>query len=321
MFDVTAFGEVMLRLSVSAGVRLESAAQLDAIAGGAEANVIAALARLGRRCGYITALPDNATGRRALASARAAGADLSRIVWRESGRVGLYFVEFAVPPRDTLVIYDRRDSCAAQLAPGDIDWDYVLDTRLLHITGITPALSDGCRALTAEAISRAHARPVAISFDVNYRARLWTPEAAREALSPLMQGVDLLLCKADDARRVFALEGEPEALVEALARQTGARRVVMTHGEAGALAWDSAKRHLHRAAALPVTILDRLGAGDAFAAGVIHGWLEDTDDVPRSLRYGAALAALKLSQLGDSVITTRAELDALVEKPGGGLAR
>ncbi|MCC7207821.1 MAG: sugar kinase [Anaerolineae bacterium] len=320
MLDVTAFGEALLRLSVPAGVRLDEAATLDVYSGGAEANVIAALARLGWRGGYVTALPDSATGRRALGGLRAAGADLSRILWRDSGRVGLYYVEHAAPPRGTAVIYDRRDSCAAQLAPADVDWDYLLGARLLHVTGITPALSESCRALTAEAITRARQKGIAVSFDVNYRVRLWTADAARQALWPLMRGVDVLFCKADDARLVFGLAGEPETVIAALAGQTGAPWVIMTRGEAGALAWDSGARALHRAEALPVAILDRIGAGDAFAAGVLHGWLHGAD-LPRCLRYGVTLAALKLSQYGDSVSTNRAELDSLVAGQGGALLR
>jgi 2-dehydro-3-deoxygluconokinase len=308
IFDVTTIGEVMLRLSVPAGHHLETARSVDLNLAGAESNVVGALCQLGRRCGWVTALPRHALGELVAHHLRAACIDLTAVVWRDSGRVGTYFLEFALPPRPTQAIYDRADSCAARLQPEDIDWDYVLQSRILHLTGITPALSPGCAAVTAEAVRRAREASVPVSFDVNYRQLLWAPEAAAAALTPLIQGVDLLLCSQRDARRVFALDGTPEEIVRALVALSKARQVVLSIGEDGALAWDGA-RILHQPA-VPVVVVDRLGAGDALAAGVIHGWLDG--DLKQGLRYGAMLAALALSQHGDMVMETSQELEALL---------
>lgn len=316
-FDVTTVGEVMLRMSVPAGRRLENAASLDLTPGGAESNVLGALSRLGRRCGWVSSLPTHALGRLAANHLRAAGVDLGAVVWRAQGRIGAYYLEFATPPRPIQAIYDRADSCAARLGPEEVDWAYLLHSRLLHLTGITPALSVRCRALTIEAVARAQAAGLPISFDVNYRQLLWGVEEAAATLTPLMQGIDLLLCSRRDAVRLFACEGTPEEVLRGMVERSKARQVVVTLGAEGMVAWDGAQV-LHEPA-VPVGIVDRLGAGDALAAGVIHGWLDG--DLAQGLRYGAMLAALALSQHGDMLFTTREELATLLDGTGGGLLR
>ncbi len=304
-------------MSVPAGIRLDQAAHLDLTPGGAETNVTGALCCLGRRCAWVSSLPANALGRLAANRLRAAGIDLAGVIWRERGRMGAYYLEFAVPPRPIQAIYDRAGSCAARLEPDEIDWSYVLHTRLLHLTGITPALSPSCRAVTAEAVTRARAAGVMVSFDVNYRQLLWSAEEAAETLIPLIQGVDLLLCSRRDAARVLGCSGTPEEALAGLAGLSQARNIVLTLGAEGMLAWDGAQ--VSRQPALPVGIVDRLGAGDAMAAGIIHGLLDG--DLALGLRYGAALAALALSQHGDMVSTTPEEVEALLAGSGGDLLR
>ena len=140
-FDVTTVGEMLVRLSVSPGERLETARQLDVHPAGSEANVVSLLARLNRRTLWAGALPANPLGRLAANSLRTAGVSLDGILWRENGRMGLYYEEFGAPPRGTQVTYDRAYSCAAGIQSEEIDWERLLDTRILHLTGITPALS------------------------------------------------------------------------------------------------------------------------------------------------------------------------------------
>lgn len=311
-FEITTIGETMLRLSVPSGVRLETATQFDVRPGGAESNVAALLARLGRRTAWCGALPDSALGRLAANALRMAGVNLDGVVWCDQARMGLYFIEFAAPPRPTQVLYDRTASCAAQMTPARVDWDCLLDTRLLHLTGITPALSPGCHALVTEARDRARAAGVAISFDVNYRAKLWRAVQAAAVLEPLLKEVDVLFCSQADAQRLFGLHAAPEAAIVELAERMGAGLTVMTIGANGVLAWDGAT--LHRQPALPAVVLDRPGAGDALAAGVLQGWL--AGDLARGLRYGVTLAALALSQQGDIVVTTLDELESLLDNSG-----
>lgn len=317
LLDVAALGEVLLRYSVPAGYRLEQARSLDVHVAGAECNVVTALARLGHRCAFFSALPRSPLGRLAAEHLRACGVSLDGIVWSASGRMGTYYVEFAEPPRPLQVVYDRADTCAAQLSPEALDWDLLLAARLIHVTGITAALRPNGRALVEALVERARARGVPISFDVNYRARLWTPDEASAALRPLIAGVEVLFCKAADAELLFGFGGPPGELARALAQAFGAQACVVSAGAEGAYLWFNGQ--ISHAPAIPVTIVDRIGAGDALSAGVLHGWLNG--DLQRGLHYGTALAALALTQHGDSVVTTSEELEAIVSGQTGGLLR
>lgn len=307
-YEVTTLGETMLRLSVPAGERLETATSFAVHPGGAETNVAALLARLDRHTAWCGALPATALGRRVAGELRRAGVDDSGIAWCTTGRIGTYYVEFSQPPRPTQVIYDRADSCAAQLGSDEVRWDTLLATRLLHLTGITPALSPGCRILTAAIVERARMAGVAVSFDVNFREKLWSAAEAAATLLPLFSGVELLFCSQADAQRVFGCSGTPAAILEQVKQLSGAHNVVMSIGDGGVLA--ATCKGMLDVGGVPVGIVDRLGAGDALAAGVIDGWLDG--DLAEGLRRGAVLAALALSQHGDMVVTTRAELASLL---------
>jgi 2-dehydro-3-deoxygluconokinase len=307
-YDVTTFGEALLRLSVPEGIRLQTAAQLDLNPAGAEANIATLIARLGYRTSWHSALPNHAMGQFLAEHLRKAGVNTDGITWMDSGRVGTFYLEFAAPPRAIQVIYDRADSCITKMTVDNINWDSLLDTRLLHLTGITPALSPSCAEIIQTAIARARAANIPISFDVNYRAKLWTEAAARDWLTPVIQGIDILSCGMNDAGRVFGFKGEPEAVVKSLRDTTGAKVVLVSSGDKGAYLWDGTQV-IHQPA-LPVRIIDRIGAGDALACGVLHGWFNG--DLALGLRYGVTLAALALSQHGDNVITTLPEVEALM---------
>jgi len=309
-FDATGIGEVMLRYSAPSGTRLEAASQLDVHPAGAEANVLTLLARLEHRASWMGALPDNPLGRLAINHLRASGLDTNNAIWRNEGRLGTYYVEFGAPPRGVQVTYDRAHSCMSRLQPDEVDWEALLDTRLLHLTGITPALSPSCLEIARAAILKARQRGIPVSFDVNYRQKLWAEPQAAETLAPLMQNAELLFCSGRDATRLFDCKGANQEIAQALLELSHARYVAVTFGEQGAWLWDG-KEWLHEPAR-PTQIIDRLGAGDAFAAGVIHGWLQD--DPASGLRYGVTLAALALSQHGDMVVTNKQELSALSQK-------
>lgn len=305
-FDVTSFGESMLRLSAPQGTRLVKTRELTAHIGGAESNALTALAALGRRTAWHSRLPDNPLGRMVLQELRAAGVDTSSVTLEADGRLGLYFFEPPSGPLPGSVVYDRAGSSFARIGPQHVEWSALLDTTVLHLTGITPALGPGCQRLTLEALERARAAGVSVSFDVNYRRKLWPPARAFEALAPLVREVDLLICGISDARNVLGLEGGPGDVLEGLARMRDGRDVVLTCGPDGALALASGR--LLRAEATMTQVVDELGAGDAFAAGVIDGWLEGS--LEAGLRRGAMLAAVKLGQHGDTVCLTREELES-----------
>ena len=316
-FDVIGLGEVMLRLSVPMGERLDDARRLELEYGGAECNTCVALARLGRHCGWVGRLPDHALGNAVLRALRADGVDTGAVKRAPGERIGTYFIEYATAPRAIQVIYDRANSAAARMTPDDVDWDYLLDARVLHVTGITVGLSDSCHALVAEAVRRARAAGVTVSFDVNFRSKLWSTAVAGKRLRPLIAQADLLFCKSADAAALFGCRGEPRAQLEALRALTRAQAIYVTLGEQGAALLQGDAFVLQ--SALPVSIVDRIGGGDAFAAGALDGILDG--DARAGLRRGVALAAIALSQHGDRVLTSRAELDAVLAQSQRDVAR
>ena len=317
-FDVTTIGEGQLRLSVPAGRRLEEARQFDVHTSGTEANVSCTLSRLGWSCGWVSALPNTPVGRRVAGEYRSSGLDLSAVRWANDHRLATYYVEYAVPPRATQVYYDRADTCFTQLTLADIDWDYLLDTRLLHLSGLTMALCGNVQAVLVEAAARARAAGVPVSFDMNYRRRLWTPERARAAVAPLVRNVDILFCGRADAELIFGCTpGDPRKMVTQLADHTAAPHIVMSMSHEGLMGWDGAA-YTH-VPARSVIILDRIGAGDAMVAGVLHGVLQG--DFKKGLEYGVLTAALSLSQYGDQPVTNKAELEQLVNAQDGDIVR
>ena len=318
-FDVTSFGEMLLRLSVPSGDRLEAAKQLDVYPAGAEANVMSLLARLDRKTHWAGALPSNSLGRLARNALRTAGVDTGGVIWNDLGRIGTYYVEFGAPPRGIHVTYDRANSCITQLKPDEIDWDALFDTHLLHLTGITPALSPSCRQITLDILQQARQRGIPVSLDINYRQKLWSEADAQKTLLPMIQDIEILFCSKNDAGRLFDCTGSDLEISQRMLEISQARYVVITIGDQGALLWNG--REWLQEPARATQIIDRLGAGDALAAGVIHGWLGG--DLISGLRYGVTLAALALSQYGDMVLTNNDELLALVNQggPGSSLTR
>ena len=307
----------MLRLSVPVGQHLETMTELNVHLGGAESNVCAALAALNRRCSWLSRIPSGPLGHYVLRTLRAAGVDTSAVTLADHARLGTYYVEFATPPRATEVVYDRSGAAITELTVDAVDWSVLLDTRVLHLTGITPALGAGCSELTLEAARRAKARGVAVSFDVNYRSKLWSPEEARKCLTAIVPYVDILICGQRDAQTVFEFEGPPEELLAALHTLTPAEHIVLTQSQGGASVL--VDDELVRVPAREAEVVDRLGAGDAFAAGVLDGYLEG--DVRAGLEKGVVLSALILAQHGDMLVTSPEEVRAASKRTLKSLSR
>ncbi len=306
--DVFTLGEAMLRLSPPVGVPLDSATSLDLDVAGSEANVAVALAALGRSVAWYSKLPDDRLGQRVTRDLRAAEVDISTVRWLEEGRLGTYFVELGGGPRGVSVIYDRQGSTASAMTPSEVPWATVAEARVVHLSGITPALSESCRDTALAVAEAAKASSSLVSLDVNHRARLWGTEEAREVLGMLGRGVDLLICTREDALTVFDVSAPPEDAAAILAERLESPNVVVTDGAQGAvLARDGTTR---RVGAWPTTLLDRLGAGDAFAAGVLDGLLDG--DLEGGLQKGVVLAAAALSTSGDQVRMGRDELDRIL---------
>ncbi len=334
MAEVVTFGETMVRLSTPRFHRLEQTPSLDMRPGGAEANVAVALARLGTPVAYVTRMTRNPLGRFIEDQVRASGVDTSHILWTDEDRVGLYFVEFGASPRASVVYYDRKDSAMSRLQPGDVDWVAVMaGARHFHTSGITPALSDSCRAATVEALQSAKDAGLTVSIDLNYRSKLWPPEEAQATMTELMQYADFLVTSEGDGRDVFGIAASNRRgrrpncrqLAETLADTFKVKVVAITTG-AFISQWRSqltavmlAEGEFYETKTYDLEIVDRLGTGDSCTAGFLWGWLRG--EVQRGLDVGVALGALKQSAPGDFPFATLEEAETLAHTPGKSIAR
>jgi 2-dehydro-3-deoxygluconokinase len=301
-------GEAMLRLWAPRGQRLEDAATLHVSVAGAEANVAIAAARMGIRTVWMSRVPDSPLGRRVLSEIGRHGVDVSHVRTVQSGRLGTFFVEAGVPPRPGDIVYDRAGSAASELSVDDLAWDVIQAASIVHLTGITPALSPQCRETTFVVAQRARAAGVKVSVDVNYRAKLWAPAEAATVLDELCRLADIVIVNDEDARDVFGIAGDAPSVLDQLAARFGVTDVVLSHGPRGA-SWRS-KGVNGQLPAMDTEVVDRLGAGDAFAGGVLVGALEG--DLGKGVAYGAVMAAVKLGLQGDQLRTSRAEVERLL---------
>lgn len=304
-YDLLTLGESMLRLSPPGNMRLEQATQLDLFPAGAESNLAIALARLGKRAAWMSRLPDSPLGYLLANNLRQHGVDVSGIVWAAGERVGTYFVEFAAPPRSSRIWYDRAGSAASRMTPADLPLDKIAAARWLHLTGITPALSPSCAETVRAAMTHARDHGLTISFDVNYRALLWPPDVAGQALAPFCEQADYTLVAVRDAHSLFGATEDAETAARELQARFGGC-VIITRGAEGSVACDG--QTLVSGPGFETTIVDRVGAGDAFDAGVICRLLEGAD-LADALRFGAAVAALKMTIPGDVALISRAEVE------------
>jgi len=308
--DLVTFGEAMVRLTPPAFQRIEQASSFDAHVGGSELNVAVLAARLGVTSRWVSRLPDNALGRMIGARAREQGVD-AHVEWTADARAGLYFVELDAGSRARNVLYDRAGSAISKVAPGSIDWASIFaGARWYHVSGITPALSDGAAEVTAESLALAKRAGLTVSYDLNYRSKLWSAKQACAAQEPLLEHVDLLITTAEDARVVFGLGAESH---DTLQKRFDLSAVVITLGEGPHAATALADGKMHTAPRYEVEVVDRIGAGDAFSGGLIVSRLEQRgwDD---ALRFAAATAALKHRIPGDFCLVTRNEVEQRVSR-------
>ncbi|MBI2303003.1 MAG: sugar kinase [Armatimonadetes bacterium] len=336
MFDVVTLGEAMLRLSPPDFLRLEQTDKFDCRPGGAELNVAVACARLGLKSCWASRLPNHALGWMIRNKAREHGVSDEGIVWGGSGeRVGVYYMEFGASPRASKVLYDRGGAAVTRLKPGDVDWDKLFDgSRHFHTTGITPALSESCAAVTREAMEAAKRHGLSVSYDLNYRSKLWKPDVACAMQEPLMELVDILITTEEDTKVVFGIEaegGDSETftsvdaasygqVAKKLADRFGFSTVAITLRENPSVwfnSWSAIAYHEGQFLTdvkRDVEIVDRVGGGDSFAGGFIYGLL--TGDVSYGLRFGNAFSAIKHSIPGDFAWITRDEVEAVMSGAG-----
>ncbi|WP_129792619.1 sugar kinase [Sphingosinicella sp. CPCC 101087] len=308
------FGELMLRLTAPGRELLLQSGRLDVHVGGAEANVAVGLARLGHRAAMVSRLPDNLLGEAAIGHLRRHGVDVSGVA-SAPGRMGLYFVSLGAGLRPSEIVYDREGSSFAASGPVDYDWDVLLaGADLLHLSGITPALGDGPAAAALASAEAAAARGIRVVFDGNFRPQLWQRRGGdpRIVLTPLVEKAEIMFGNHRDislllgakfggdgeARRRAAAEAAFDAFPRLKLIASTARHVVdaETHRISARI---DGRDGVAQTKEVEVTgIVDRIGAGDAFAAGVLHG-LRLGRDLDWAARSGLALACLKHSLPGD----------------------
>ena len=325
---VVCFGEMLIRLSAPANELMFQSPRLDVRFGGAEANVAVSLACLGDRSAMVSILPDNALGHAALDELRRHGVDVSGIEFGP-GRMGLYFLTPGAVLRPSDIVYDRTGSAFATAAADAVQWDKRLDgAKFLHLSGVTPAVGAAAAAAAERAVQAANASGVAVSFDGNYRAKLWAawkgdgPQVLRRLLSSASLGfvderdIALILDRpfthddpADNRRAAAAAAFEAFPKLERIASTLRLQHAV-DHHELSAVMFTREVELRTRAWPL-VGIVDRIGAGDAFAAGVLHGLVTGMDDAA-ALEFGLAAACLKHGVPGDFNLSRRADVEAFL---------
>ncbi len=321
------FGELMLRLTTPGRQRFAQAESFEVTFGGAEANVAVTVAQLGGGAEFLTKLPENPVAQRALDELRALGVRVDRSV-RGGDRIGVYFLEQGVGQRPGNVIYDRAGSAIAMADPAEFDWESLLaGASWLHWSGITPALSDKAAELTREAVVAARRLGIRVSFDMNYRAKLWTQERAGQVLRPLVEGAHLCLCGPEEARGILGVKSEGEhPVAQELMERYGFKQVAMSRRRAehaDACQWGGAFFEGGQFWETPwheVKIVDRLGAGDSFTGGLIFGLLRGQSPGD-ALNLAVAVSALKHTIPGDYARVNLHEAMALVNGVGGGRVR
>jgi len=232
--------------------------------------------------------------------------------------VGLYYYEMGASTRASLVIYDRADSAISQLKPGEIDWATILKgARAFHISGITPALSASCVEASKEAVAAAKSAGCVVSLDINYRARLWSKQAARECISGMLKGRDHLVHDVRRGQPGLWADAGPEEVAREIAQQWKVPVVAITLREAPSVlrnVWRSmafADGKVYTGRTIDLELIDRMGSGDSYDAGFIYGYL--TGDMAKAIAYGDAMSAIKHSVPGDYTWVTPAEVKAQVE--------
>jgi 2-dehydro-3-deoxygluconokinase len=335
---VVGYGEALLRLRSPGFERLLQTPSLDICVGGAEMNVLASLARFGHETRFVTTLPDHALGEVALADIRAHGMDAGAIL-RRPGRMGLYFLEAGHGLRPGQIIYDRAGSAFA-LDDTPRPWPELLaNAGLLHLTGITPALSAHAAANNLLAAQHARHLGLTVSVDVNFRAQLWAscPGPHETMLPPLLREAHLIFAGAGDLATSFGQSLQPatgspieefeRVSAKALDRLPNAEvictclRVGEFADQARLVAVGRTRREFYRSAEREIpSMVDRIGSGDAFAAGVLHEWL-GARLLESSLEFGLAAAALKHSVMGDVNRVTEAEVTACMNRASAAVIR
>ncbi len=332
---VVCFGEIMLRLSPPGYLRFEQARSFDAVYGGGEANVAVSLANYGLDASFVTKVPANAIGQAAVNEMRRCGVD-TRFMLRGGDRLGIYFLEKGASQRPSRVIYDRKHSAVSEVQSADFDWPSIFaDADWFHFTGITPALGDNVAEAVLDACKAAHAAGLTVSCDLNFRKNLWSSEKAGKVMAAFMPYVDVCIANEEDAEKVFGIKAARSDITggvlneqgyESVARELkgrfGFKAVAITLRGSISASDNTWAAMLYRDASFfsrtyGVHIVDRVGGGDAFAAGLIYAFLNGYGD-REALEFAVAASCLKHSIEGDFNQVTVDEVKGLMAGDASG---
>ena len=336
MAKVVTLGEIMLRLSTSGYDRFVQATSFDVVYGGGEANVAVSLANYGHESHFVTKLPSHEIGQCAVNSLRQLGVHTEHIA-RGGERVGIYFLETGASMRPSKVIYDRAHSAISEAKPEDFDFDAIFEgADWFHWTGITPALGKSAQAVLEQALICAKKHGVTVSVDLNYRKKLWTPAQAQKCMTHLMQYVDVCIGNEEDAEKCLGFKpgntdvtkgdlelGGYEDIFRKMKEKFGFKYVVTSLRESysasdngwSALAFDG--NEFYRSRKYDIRIVDRVGGGDSFSGGFIHGILK-YGDFKQALEYAVAASALKHTIRGDFNLVSETEVETLMKGDASG---
>ncbi len=329
MAKVVTMGEIMLRLSPAGNTRFVQADSFDVIYGGGEANVAVSCANYGHDAYFITKLPEHEIGQAAVNALRRYGVN-TKFIARGGDRVGIYYAETGASMRPSKVIYDRANSAIAEAKPEDFDFDAIMEgADWFHWSGITPAISNKAAELTRLACEAAKRHNVTVSVDLNFRKKLWTSKKAISVMKPLMQYVDVCIGNEEDAE--LCLGFKPDANVEAgetgaegyhkifeqMAKEFGFKYVISTLRESFSATHNGWKALIYNGKEFYESkrydinpIIDRIGGGDSFSGGVIHGLLTK-ETQGEALEFAVAASALKHTINGDFNLVSASEVESL----------
>ena len=334
---VVCFGELMLRLATPGFQRFVQSAQLEATFGGGEANVAVSLANFGLLVKYVTVLPKHEIGQAAVNALRRHGVNTDHVV-RSGDRIGVYFLESGASQRPSKVIYDRAGAAIAEVQPGTIPWSAILNgAKWFHVTGITPALSASAAESTVEAVTAAGKAGATVSCDLNYRKTLWSRERAGEVMQKVCEQVDVLIANEEDADMVFGIKAEgsdvhagkvqaekyrsvAEQLIKRFKRLklvaiTLRESITASDNNWSAVAWDG--KSFYESRKYSIRIVDRVGGGDSFGAGLIYGLIKDRSPQD-ALEFAVAASCLKHTIPGDFNHVSVGEVEELIKGGGSG---
>lgn len=322
-YDLLTMGEILLRLSPSGYERISLCSSFEKHLGGAELNVASGASRLGLKTGIISKIPDNDMGSWVRNYVRLCGVDDQYLASdrEKDARLGIYYYEQAAHPRKPRVVYDRMYTSVNKISPSDFDEHIFSSARCFHTSGITLALSRQCRETAIEMMKRFKENGTLISFDVNFRGNLWSGPEAKACIEEILPYVDIFFCSESTARLTFLKEGDIRDIMKSFTRDYPISVVASTQRTVhsprqhsfGSLLYSAADDIFYTEEPYPgIEVIDRVGSGDSYIAGILYGILSDSSDYQRALEYGNAISAVKNTIPGDLPSTSLEEIDSII---------